>query len=326
MNAIRPLLLVAALAAPLAAPAVQCGTSRPVYSSVSLSADLVCPPGEGLVIGASYLRIDLNGFSIVSQGSNGLPNTGVSSWGFHDIKIVGPGRISGFDTSMAVDNGYRNEIRDVDLADLSPAGMLNGEPALVMRNTRDSVVEKSRIGRMLVQAGPVQQATGNRIQYNDATAIVLLGAGVADNDVTGNKIRALGSPAITVIEGRRNRIYGNSLSGHVYLGSAALTLVEGNTIQYPGSWPLWSGVVLMDTGSGFAALDNVVRSNGIFGGNFGVSMLSGAIRNKVIDNKIDGADAGFFFGTGADFNDAGGNWLSNVPVTAVDAGRGNIWP
>lgn len=329
-NAIYPMLLAAALAAPLSARALQCGV--PISVSVSLATDLVCTSGDGVVVGADNLRIDLNGFSILGAGIAGA--AGVRSSGFSGIKVVGPGRIAAFEISLAIDGGRFHEIRDVDVADISPPGSPGA--AIWMRNTRDSVIEKSRIGVARIEADPYLAATGNRIAGNDAAGVQLYGCNASYNDVTGNNMSGVSTPGVVVVSGLGNRIYGNNMYGHVYLGSARQTLVEANTIMSPGpgGW-IWTGVLMEDgpayiarcPGPGpFPARDNVVRANGILGGHYGVHMARGAIKNKIMDNKIDGTGTGLYFAFGADDNEARGNWLSNVAVPMDDWGRGNLWP
>lgn len=329
-NVVRLLLSVAILFAPIAAKAQQCGST--IYASVSLRADLVCPPGsDGLIVGADNLRIDLNGFSIL--GGATLGTTGISSTGFSGIKVVGPGRIAGFEVSVNVADGRYHEIREVDIADAVSRWPSSSGLALWMRSMRDSTVEKSRIGRMILDATASGVATGNRISGNDAEYIALVGFEVCGNDVVGNDIHAVDTAAVLVNAGSGNRILGNSMTGHVDLASATKTQVEDNTIQAPRSgWTAWSGVVLGDyywyQGSGYArmpARDNFIRGNRIYGGAFGITMTAGATRNTVAGNKIDGARVGFFFHQGAEDNDARGNWL-NVLVPGYDLGRGNLWP
>ena len=115
----RPLLVLgvaAALALAAAGPAsaspkptLQCGQT--VTHSVKLNADLTDCPGNGLVIGANDVTVDLNGHTI-----EGVPlrsgcdfpedeRSGVANHGGYDRMVVEDGTIQQFDTAVAIGAG-----------------------------------------------------------------------------------------------------------------------------------------------------------------------------------------------------------------------------
>src|SRR5690349_3094382 len=126
---------VAFLVASASAQALTCGAV--VYGPVSLTADVSCPAGDGIVIGADHVRIDLNGYKITSPDTVGT--RGIRSSGFSSVKIVGPGRVAGFGNSVWLEDGDNHEVRDIDAATVSSVGPGYG---VWLHNSSGSVVEK----------------------------------------------------------------------------------------------------------------------------------------------------------------------------------------
>jgi hypothetical protein len=296
-----------------------------------LAADMNCPTGDGIVIGADNIRIDLNGHAI--NGPNTGATRGIRSAGFRGIKIVGPGRIAGFDTSIMIDGGDYHEIREVDAAGVSSVG---ARIAIHLQDTSGSVVEKSRVGAVHLGSGPGGRATANRIVGNEADTINVSGCQAYRNEIAYNEIRpATQFMAVAVADGAKgNEVVGNKIvTGTVWLGGSSENLVAGNIIMnaiYP-SW-IYAGVIVAHhpaACSGGALLEsarNVVRGNTITGGHVGVLMAAGSRDNQVAHNKIyDQVAVGLRFDVDSDNNDGRGNGY-NAPVPVVDLGRGNLWP
>jgi hypothetical protein len=326
----RLLLLTAAIAASASAHAQVCGAT--LYGSVSLTADMVCPAGvDGLVIGDHNLRIDLNGYAITSPNSVGT--RGIRSSGFGGIKIVGPGRITGFDTAVMIDGGDNHEIREIDAAGVSSVGARIG---IWLHNTSGSVVEKSRVGVVDLGAYPGYSATANRIVGNDADTINVWGCQTYKNVIANNEIHpATQFMAIALADGAKgNQIIANKIvSGTVWLGGSSENLVADNIIMnavYP-SW-IFAGVIMAHFpatcagGAMFDATQNVVRGNTIAGGQVGVLMAAGSRYNQIANNKIyDQLAVGLRFDVDSEDNDGRGN-AYRAPIPVVDLGLRNLWP
>ncbi len=327
---IRPLLCLTLVAASASVHAQVCGST--VHGTLTLTADMACPAGiDGLVIGADHVRIDLNGYSITSP--NSVATRGIRSSGFGGIKIVGPGSIAGFDTSIMIDGGDYHEIREVDAARVSTAGARIG---IRLRNTSGSVVEKSRVGAVELGSDPGKRASENRIVGNDADTINVWGCQTYKNEIVGNEIHpATQFMAVALAEGAKgNQVIDNKIvSGSVWLGGSSENLVAGNIIMnavYP-SW-IYAGVILGHhpaTCSGGALADatqNVVQGNTITGGHVGVLMAAGSRYNQVTYNMVyDLVAVGLRFMVDSDDNDGRGNGYRS-PVPVVDLGRRNLWP
>lgn len=318
----------AAIAASAGAHAQVCGAT--VYGPVALTADMLCPAGDGIVIGSHNVRIELNGYNIINP--NGGPTRGVVSSGFDGIKIVGPGSITGFFTAVMIDGGDYHEIRDID-AVASGYGIW-------LRNTSGSVVARSRVGFVGLGSDPGYSAIENRIVDNVADSIHLNGCQTYKNEIANNVIHPVRQfTALSIDYGAHtNRVINNKIvSGTVWLGGTSDNLLADNIIDnrvYP-AWTISAGVFITAAASpcaGGATVDatrNVLRGNTIIGGQMGVGMMAGSRQNKIVDNKIHEQRAvGLQFFPDSTNNDARSNAYQHIPVVVdvVDLGQGNLWP
>lgn len=98
---------VGGVATPSSAAPPSCGAV--ITRSTTLTADLVGCAGDGLVIGASRLTLDLGGHTL---GGSGNGSVGIRIAGHQDVKIV-DGSIIGFDTGIAVADSRRVTVREV---------------------------------------------------------------------------------------------------------------------------------------------------------------------------------------------------------------------
>jgi nitrous oxidase accessory protein NosD len=306
-----------------------CGTT--LYRSVVFDADMVCPPGvDGLVVAADYVRIDLNGYAMTT--SNSVGSRGIRSSGFDGIKIVGPGRIRGFFTSVMIAGGNRLEIRDIDVAGYGTY--------MWLRNMSDSVIESNRLEMVDIASDSGYRASANRIVGNDADSIRLHGCQTDGNTVSDNDIHpATQFVAVGLEDGAiGNQIVGNRIvEGTVRLGAASANIVADNSIvNVLSNSRIHAGVILAEdplscAGSFFGtAAGNTLRGNAIKGGKVGILMAAGSNKSKIVGNRIEGQrDAGISFLAGSDDNYARGNSYGNFPappVPVADAGQGNMWP
>ena len=75
-----------------------CGT--PVTSDLTLTADLYCPDGDGLVIGADGITVDLGGFTV--SGEDVIGTVGILVHGFQDVIIIN-GTVRGFHIGVIIE-------------------------------------------------------------------------------------------------------------------------------------------------------------------------------------------------------------------------------
>jgi parallel beta-helix repeat protein len=81
-----------------------CGTT--VTADAVLALDLVCP-GDGIVIGADNITVDLQLHALISNGGF---HTGVDNSAGHDNVTVKNGRITNFSVAVEIDQGAQNRI------------------------------------------------------------------------------------------------------------------------------------------------------------------------------------------------------------------------
>lgn len=322
--------LLAAVSAMPAAAAPTCGAT--VYANVLLTADLVCPPGsDGIVIGADNLRVDLNGYAITTP-THVWGSRGIRANGFKGIKVSGPGRIDNFTSGVVLNGGGFHEVRGVDIT--APTGT-----SIVLADASDSIVEDNRAVAIHVRSGVASRADANRIAGNVARTVWVEGCATTNTEVSGNH---LGGNTIFVSVGllagsTRTRVYGNTIEdGSVYIAGSSDNAVEANSItNAPTRGSGYSGVVIsgsLSYCSGRGATSepagfNLVRGNGIMGGDYGVRLVATSYKNAITGNKLyDAATTGLSFTAGADDNDARGNTISGAPTPVIDMGRGNLWP
>jgi Right handed beta helix region len=308
---------------------------------VTLSADLVCQPGEdGLIVGDHNVRIELNGFRITGPYSASNPTSlqaGVRSQGFDYVQIVGPGRIDGFSTAIDIDGGNEHLISGI--AAPSESG------AVSVRNSSKSVIENSVVSHIEIVADPGRSAVWNRISGNVIGApaggpgLSLAGCDANKNTVEGNRFNPNVGEAIVVVNGPSyNRIVGNKVTrGEVKIIRAGNNLVADNTIRNDSTG--LNGIVISDApvvgcagGGAVSGSSNVVRDNQIYFGGIGVSVWDGGIPgsspgNLITRNGFKGqSHSALFFDRGTVNNDARGNLYASVPLIADDQGQGNLWP
>ena len=336
---LKTLLCLIARVASAPAHALSCGAT--LYASVTLTADVVCGPGQyGLTIGDHKVRIELNGYSIVgpfSPGQTPVPvAAGIYSSGFDAVQIVGPGKIRGFDWPVQIFGGYNHQVSGVDARQ-------DWSLPFSLHNTSGATIEKSAFTRLEIVSDPGKRATTNRVidyvfgsgsKGGGGGSVRLRGCETSDNMVAGNFIDSYNSVALYIDGAHGNQL----LDNEVRLGFAMIlggrdNVIAGNHFMNDPS--VLAGVevhssTFMPCGSGVAEM-NIVRGNQIESALYGVLIGdSGAVpatKNWVTANTIGGQGlAGLYFDRNAIRNDARGNNFTHVVPYAFDYGHGNLWP
>jgi hypothetical protein len=117
------LALVGTLGVPFATPAhaqaLACGTV--VTKSVTLTADIVNCPADGLVAGANKITIDLNGYTISGNGNyEDTPQAGVRVGGKSNVTVTDSslartGTIKLFNAGVIIDGGSTNTVSNIKI-------------------------------------------------------------------------------------------------------------------------------------------------------------------------------------------------------------------
>jgi parallel beta-helix repeat protein len=244
---------VAAIAASPAAaspPAtLHCGQT--LTHSVKLKVDLVNCPGDGLVIEASGITVDLHGHTIDGLPASGCdrppnPTTGVLNTGGYDRITVENGTIqqfdNGFGAGSATEGTSDSRIHGLVLRDNRFAGVSLGSgagPTATARNRVDHNVVSGSLcdSGIKVNTGQANRFSDNRIE-NTGTGIVICCGEFSDGNLAeGNRIHGTAGQGVLVFQSGEAHVTGNALSdigdgGIVIVGPAsANTVVAGNTLM-----------------------------------------------------------------------------------------------
>ncbi|MFZ6002933.1 MAG: right-handed parallel beta-helix repeat-containing protein [Actinomycetota bacterium] len=284
-----PIFLAVVLTAPLpaSAAAVECG--QVITSSITLQEDLTCATGDGLVVGAANVQIDLNGHQILVEGSDGNPAVGVRNAGYPRLSIQN-GRVLSFDAGPAIliTGAVNNKVTDVEAWGWIEAGVkvvdssrillrgndLDGDSrGLWMVNTSDSVIRDSKLaasnfGSAAVITGDRNRLTGNEITNSgDSRGLVLTGNqnAVIDNTIHSN------DPHGATIAGNGNVVRRNVVSAN------GTPTSPGYGVQITGEGGLVDGNQLnANFGDGLRVTGSIIVRNNVANDNTGWGILAAA--------------------------------------------------
>ncbi|MEM8931087.1 MAG: right-handed parallel beta-helix repeat-containing protein [Acidobacteriota bacterium] len=243
------LLLTVLFTCLVAAPssALVCGDT--IYSHTVLTHDLIDCPSPGLVIGEDHLTLDLNGHTISGKGSG----TGiVVETGRHDIRIVGPGTVSGFHLGIRAIDSERVDVEGVTLDRHSGS-------AIAYTDTGESTLRGNTLTAN--QSAISFQNLHSPRQFNRILDNRIDGGGVAGGSGISLELD-------TDVEIRSNFIVDTGWA--ITLTGASRVMIEGNVLI-----DNHAAVVLISHSFGPMA-DNAVVENKIYDNVFGVYVGSGA--------------------------------------------------
>ena len=238
-----------------AAPPLQCGAT--VTRNVTLRADLLGCPGDGLVIGAPNVKVDLHGFTI--GGSKTPGSAGIRNVGFAGLQVVGGGRfaaIQEFEVGVLVAHGARPSISAIATRSVTYGVRLD--------DAKGATVRGNDLG--FFELGPALDTCSTATA---PAAILLVDSGqalVRDNraELSGFGILLVRSHDATVRSNGAAPLGsdGNECSGIVLVDSDRATLV-GNTTTENRSGKVGGGDgIFVDAASQGAVLrDNVALTN-----------------------------------------------------------------
>lgn len=271
--------------APAATTTVSCGQT--LTHSVRLANDLSDCPGDGVVIGADDITVDLNGHTIDGQSTqltdcNNAPfgSSAINNDAGHDGVTVKDGTVQEFDNGLAGGFG-RSVISRVTVRAIRFAGIVisSSDPEDNIANNR---IEHDHLAANCQSAilvfGENNRIADNRLADNGAGIVVLVtsGAEIHDNSVT----RSAG-PAVLLFRANNTTISGNSASHNgdgISLNESSANQVKHNTVTDSGS-----GVEL------FASGDNRIENNSVTdNSDTGVLLDGGADNNRIEHNVASG--------------------------------------
>ena len=227
---------------------VQCGDV--ITEDTTLDSDLIDCPGDGLVIGAPGVRLELDGHTIDGNDSRRVCEYDEES----GTVVGGPGCFFDPSDDFGVDNGAGHD--DVMIANGTVKSF--GGAAVRLGNWvgADEGATGNRVRRLTAVDSNygilVANSDGNWIEDNTASANRLSGISLSDssrNEIDGNRLTGNGSGVglASTIDGRGslgNQLRGNRASGNAGYGiglhpRAGENVVVGNVLK-DNRYAIWS--------------------------------------------------------------------------------------
>jgi len=205
-----------------------CGAT--IVESLKLDHDVACG-GDGLIVGADGIRIDLDGH-VLSGGGSGV---GIIVSGRRDVSITA-GTIGNFATGIRIVASTDVEIKYVEF-NANPEGM-DFQAGSVGNTVKDSLFRNSTIRGIMLRTNVTGNDIKNNRFINDRVGILIFGG--VDNTLKQNEISGSSVAAIRInqpADGNvlKDNLVSSSLAGIEFLVTAAGWAQEdelkGNTIS-----------------------------------------------------------------------------------------------
>ena len=188
---------------------VHCGDT--ITTSITLTDNLIDCPGDGLIIGADDITIDLNGFLIDGDGSQPPANFAAGSAGIRDrdhrgVTVVG-GTIKEFDNGVSYLGTTDSTVSDLVISDTANGiRMVVGGGNQLLRNDVVSSDNGGDAYVLLHSHGNVIES--NRSQFNEFGSGLVLHTSHFNN-VTGNSLTGHGDDNISLRRANLNLVERN---------------------------------------------------------------------------------------------------------------------
>ena len=278
---------------------VKCGDT--ITTDVKLKHDLVDCPGNGIVIGADNIELDLNGHTIDGDGALGCADLyacdyGVDNTAGHHGVTIKDGSIREFATAVFVVGATDNRVRALSSSDnvlggllligctrlriernsISHNGLTTDQAGLIVfdsihvRIRRNAVFANGDIGMFLIGIDS-SRVKRNSVSGNPEAGLVLDGSG---NELSRNRVFENGDNIVLV--GNGNRLVRNKIR---------------DALGFPDD-PEGGFGILVDGGNRNVLAGNVVKraaSNGIRVVAFDPASTGPANRNVIRRNRVKGS-------------------------------------
>jgi parallel beta-helix repeat protein len=276
-------LAAAALGAAPATMAAERGTlacGDTITRDTRLSLNLRDCPGDGLVIGADGITLDLDGHSV--DGDSSGDDVGIEVAGHHGVTIAN-GSVREFGEGVLVLGGGDIAIQGMESADAGHGGItvdgsrgvvvegnvVRGAVAGIIVSRSDTVrvganrVSASALGGIPVFASQHVVVAGNTVTTSPDDAGIGLFDGSAQSQVTGNRVTRSGAGVVLNDGATENRVAGNVLSRDdsgviVDVGTHDNRVVD-NTIEDSA----FEGIAVVGSDGNLVARNRVARNGGV---------------------------------------------------------------
>jgi parallel beta-helix repeat protein len=231
---------------PALASSPSCGAT--ITANTTLHSDLTNCAGDGLVIGADNITLDLHGHTIDGDATSAVadPDAGIRLAGHHGVTLTG-GTVQEFDTGVLLDAAPSNRLRRLTVLRSAPGRGIDLEnhsddndieANTSASNTRGAIVmvesDHNHVRGNTVRDNPAGEIVGhtaahNRIERNFAN--VSVDEGSNDNVIAANTATDNGDVGI-LAQGDRNLITGNRVAhnGDDILFSGDHNSIVGNVV------------------------------------------------------------------------------------------------
>ncbi len=253
------------------AGAVSCGQT--ITADTTLNGDLLDCPGDGLVIGADDVTLDLNRHTIYGDATPGVNGAdgGIRLAGHHGVTIQN-GTVQEFVTGVLLDSATGNRLRHLSVSNNAPGRGIDlenhSDDNLI---EHDTAADNARAGIGMVSSD--HNVVRDNITRDNATGIVGHTAGhnrIERNVLTGNGL-GLGEGS------NDNIVTGNTESGDpetgLGLGGDRNVVTDNRVSHNPG------GITFNGDGNTIAA--NSFSDNGV------AIAVEGGSANLVAGNSVD---------------------------------------
>jgi parallel beta-helix repeat protein len=211
------LVLLSAPASSYGRSAARCG--KVVTANFTLTHDLLNCPGDGLVVGANGITINLNGKTLdgVSIGA-GIVNNGF------DRVTIRNGRIQGFNYGVWLRPETKlNVVTGLTVTTSEYAGVQLTNADWNNRITRNIIELQAGEGVAIAEGSSGNVVSHNKIRTNEANGVYILGS--AGNRIVRNKITGNSDRNLRLDKAHNNRVLRNTFARG---GDAAVELTESN--------------------------------------------------------------------------------------------------
>ena len=320
---------------------MRCGAT--IRTDTKLKDDLVDCPGNGIVIGADNLTLDLNGHTV--QGSGG--GAGIDNGAGHDGVRIEQGTVTGFDAGILLIGASGNRIQNLTISDNAGAGIAlvqssrnrvehnsasaNGFDGIFLfdSSTRNVVKKNSTTGNGIAGIAVLEGSNDNRVEDNVAAGNGVDGiglGGVAGNRIENNSAPGNGVVGIVLEVSNNNQVEKNVASGNGSFGFILSGSDANHLVKNMAADNSFAGIALV------GSRKNRIEKNSVSGnGEIGIAVVEGSPENALVKNAASGnAKDGIFVdgtshGTIVERNLADGNSDDGIdldsPVSTVGGNR-----
>ncbi|MDQ6613176.1 MAG: SBBP repeat-containing protein [Actinomycetota bacterium] len=295
------------------------GCGRVITKTTTLTADIGPCLGDGVIVVANNITLDLGGHRIFGFGTTDGTHPGIRMPDRTGV-IIQNGEVSNFDAGIFINSGFKNTVTKMNVHDnVGPPDVNSelGDGILVGHSSSNLILNNTitRNGRF----------DGVGVFGLDSNFNLIQGNSIKNNVGEGIEINAFLEPS----DPRRgNSIYANNVIGNTVTGNDAAgistvsnlnALIKSNIVYNNGlntnDFPL-NGIGIQNTAFATPVTNVTVQDNKVFGNGADGILALNTQQNHILNNKTGGNNA---VGFGAfDLEDTNANCDSNV-------WKGNAW-